>query len=241
MSVQHPSCKILKVFQEVPCEKGVCTLLQRKGVTEMEPVLALPLVSSACLAFLRRHLPLSAQQQRLIDDSLAANAGRLESLTAALRSAAATKVCSCTSHCSTDACCAVAPALCCAALPMLHPWRRAACHAPLQPSCMAGHRIVRKLVCHLTSFEEASEHYNPLACGAQDGFSGDAVTLEAHAETAAPAEATPSSNEAGSLAAAGLVALEERVEADTVGSPVRCMAPTRLVCTPSLAPTVCLY
>ena len=79
----------------VVCSKTALHPVQRKGVKEMEPVLALPLVSSACLAFLRRHLPLSTQQQQLIDESLATTAQRLASLTAALSSAAACKVFSC--------------------------------------------------------------------------------------------------------------------------------------------------
>lgn len=55
-------------------------MLQHKAIKELHASLALPLIANASLAFLKRHLSLSASQQALIDDSLKANAARLETL-----------------------------------------------------------------------------------------------------------------------------------------------------------------
>ena len=54
------------------------SLLQHKRITELHASLALPLVTNASLAFLKRHLTLSAAQQMLVDESVAANSARLE-------------------------------------------------------------------------------------------------------------------------------------------------------------------
>ena len=55
-------------------------MLQHKAIKELHASLALPLVANASLAFLKRHLSLSASQQALIDESLKANSTRLETL-----------------------------------------------------------------------------------------------------------------------------------------------------------------
>ena len=55
-------------------------MLQHKAIKELHASLALPLVANASLAFLKRHLSLSASQQTLIDESLKANSARLETL-----------------------------------------------------------------------------------------------------------------------------------------------------------------
>ncbi len=70
-------------------------LLQRKLVRELEPVLALPLTSAACLTFLRRHLALPPAQLALLDSALEANAQRLASLEQALTEAQPVRVLSC--------------------------------------------------------------------------------------------------------------------------------------------------
>ncbi len=81
------------------------SLLQHKRITELHASLALPLVTKASLAFLKRHLALSAQQQAIIDESVAASSARLESFESVLAKAEA-KVCtSITSHaCSHRSC-----------------------------------------------------------------------------------------------------------------------------------------
>jgi hypothetical protein len=55
-------------------------MLQHKAIKELHASLALPLVANTSLAFLKRHLSLSASQQTLIDESLQANSARLETL-----------------------------------------------------------------------------------------------------------------------------------------------------------------
>ena len=55
-------------------------MLQHKAIKELHASLALPLVANASLAFLNRHLSLSASQQALIDDSLRANSAHLQTL-----------------------------------------------------------------------------------------------------------------------------------------------------------------
>ena len=55
-------------------------MLQHKAIKELHASLALPLVANASLAFLKRHLSLSASQQTLIDESLQTNSARLETL-----------------------------------------------------------------------------------------------------------------------------------------------------------------
>ena len=57
--------------------RTILLYLQRKSVEELHPTLALPLIASASLAFLKRHLALPASQQALIDESLEANSRRL--------------------------------------------------------------------------------------------------------------------------------------------------------------------
>ena len=66
--------------------------LQRKSVKELHPSLALPLIANASLAFLKRHLALTAPQQALIDESLDANSRRLVAAERALDAAAGSKV-----------------------------------------------------------------------------------------------------------------------------------------------------
>ena len=66
--------------------------LQRKSVKELHPSLALPLIANASLAFLKRHLALTASQQALIDESLEANSRRLAAAERALDAAAGSKV-----------------------------------------------------------------------------------------------------------------------------------------------------
>ena len=58
--------------------------MQHKLVEELEPVLALPLTSAACLTFLRCHLALPGAQLALLDAALQQNAQRLASLEQAL-------------------------------------------------------------------------------------------------------------------------------------------------------------
>ncbi len=60
------------------------SLLQHKRITELHASLALPLVTNASLAFLKHHLALSASQQALINESVAANSARLESFESVL-------------------------------------------------------------------------------------------------------------------------------------------------------------
>ena len=72
--------------------------------------------------------------------------------------------------------------------------------------------------CSLVAQSDRDGSRDPL----QDGSSSGAVAVEAHAGMGTPLETGPS-GAAGSLAAAGLVALEEKAEADAVGSPVRIM------------------
>ncbi|CAK0779417.1 hypothetical protein CVIRNUC_004768 [Coccomyxa viridis] len=64
---------------------------QRKSVKELHPSLALPLIANASLAFLKRHLALTASQQALIDESLEANSRRLVAAERALDAAAGSK------------------------------------------------------------------------------------------------------------------------------------------------------
>ena len=66
--------------------------LQRKSTKELHPSLALPLIANASLAFLKRHLALTAPQQALIDESLEANSLRLVAAERALDAAAESKV-----------------------------------------------------------------------------------------------------------------------------------------------------
>ena len=66
--------------------------LQRKSIKELHPSLALPLVANASLAFLKRHLALTAPQQALINESLEANSRRLVAAERALDAAAGSKV-----------------------------------------------------------------------------------------------------------------------------------------------------
>ena len=65
------------------------TLPQHKRITELHASLALPLVANASLAFLKRHLALSAPQHELIDEAVAANSVRLEAFDSALAKAEA--------------------------------------------------------------------------------------------------------------------------------------------------------
>ncbi len=55
-------------------------MLQHKAIEELRASLALPLVANASLAFLRRHLSLSASQQAVIEHSFKANSAKLETL-----------------------------------------------------------------------------------------------------------------------------------------------------------------
>lgn len=81
-------CAVLETVPASP-EVGGVLLLQHKFVTELHASLSLPLVTNASLAFLKRHLALSAPQHALIDDSVAANSARLESFESALAEAEA--------------------------------------------------------------------------------------------------------------------------------------------------------
>lgn len=83
--------------------------MQRKLVRELEPVLALPLTSAACLTFLRRHLALPPAQLALLEGALQANAQRLASLQQALREAEQVRVdlCACKLREGGLSCCAL--------------------------------------------------------------------------------------------------------------------------------------
>lgn len=74
-------------------------LFQHKSIKELHASLALPLVANASLAFLARHLTLSAPQRARIEGSLQANSRRLERFEQTLAAAEAKVQLSYMTHC----------------------------------------------------------------------------------------------------------------------------------------------
>ena len=72
--------------------------MQHNRITELHASLALPLVTKASLAFLKRHLELSPTQHALIDETLAANSARQAAFENALATAEAQVRCSTQLH-----------------------------------------------------------------------------------------------------------------------------------------------
>ncbi len=66
--------------------------MQSKSIQELDPSLALPLVSNAALSFLKRHLALGPGQIRPLEAAMHANSERLTRAEARLASEAAHKV-----------------------------------------------------------------------------------------------------------------------------------------------------
>jgi hypothetical protein len=71
---------------------GALGATQHKSIAELDASLALPLVSNAALAFLRRHLALAPGQIRPLDEAMRANSERLTSAEARLAAEASSKV-----------------------------------------------------------------------------------------------------------------------------------------------------